>query len=240
MLGFETNFRQVIALSGVLATGTALSALGVRSDLWYPLVGGLSGLGLVLFGIPLLFGVWFSPHYFARKEVRVTPRGLEFEPRPLLWSRQGLEACIPWTRVQAVTHRTITGAANHRPKDLRNVNAPVLHDHYSVIEIYTEPFNPGDPKAWAHLLFDVDQCPKPDTPALNALAEFPATRLQLRFTEDLVGQTAAEWQEMDDGGPVPTTVSLWQLGRAVQIFRPDLCHGFDRLGASASGRREKN
>ncbi|GAB3698236.1 hypothetical protein [Nocardiopsis oceani] len=212
--------RRWATIIGVLTAGTFLSSLGIHTGLWYPVVVSLSALALLIFGPLLVLSLWSAPLDLTRRQIRVGPRGLEFELRPLLWSWHKVDAVVPWEQVRAVLERTVSGARGEQK--LGSKRDVAIGDYLYALDIYVDPRRTGDATAWRKLGVEVDRCREPDAPELEPLVGFPATRIRMTCDEDMVERTAREWQEMDDGGPVPATVSLFQLGRAVRLFRPDL------------------
>ena len=225
------------AVTGGLITATALSYLWWWSAPASQAMDTLAHIALLLTAMTLIVQLFYSPMQLAPRSIRVGPDGLEFTLRQRMWVWHRIEERIPWDRVQAVVVRSTAIGKRHDDdhRDLRH-HPPGTGESGRVrtLEIYLAPQDLGTPNAWNRMGLLKDERTEPDSAALEALVAFPATRIRLL---NHPGETVAAkliWEDYDQGGPAPTEVPLAQLGRAIQLFRPDLCHGFDGLDRSSS------
>lgn len=225
--------------SGTLAALTALLGLcllGVSSELWYPLVGGVSALPLLLLLPALAYWLYLAPGVTAERGIGVGPEGLWFRQRRLLWARTGLDETIPWSEVRAIVARTVPAqevvTLNHRIP----LRAPgVRDDQGRVVEIYVRP-RYGDARRWRALGINAAQLSRGDSRGIDDLVDFPATRLRLHHHPEKEAAGAPVWRGFLNGGTAPEEVGHWQLRQVLHAFRPDLCHGFDDLPDPFRGR----
>ena len=187
----------------------ALFSVSLVSDLWYPLIGGLSAIPWAVCLVGLSVWLYQAPRSLSRRGVQVDGEGLTFIQEGALWLRhRGMRVHVPWPEVLFAADGLARG--RYQPG--------VPAEPAAVIDIYlTQADRAGRWLAMGAQYTETLQ----NIGRADLSLPTPVSWIQL----DLSGQPhdgGASWHMFGRTGAPPREVPAGDLLRAISLFRPDL------------------